>query len=143
MTRLPTWKPLTSAPTSSTTPQNSWPSVTGGAISAFVGLRLELPTDATQLDNAAARARLAVDSATERLREAREGVEAAALEGLEALRTAEARLTFALETARLAGESAVGQKARFEAGAGTATELVVAEQQRLQDLLDTTTETEQ
>ena len=41
-----------------------------------------------------------------------------------------ARLGSARKTATLAAEAAVGQKKRFGAGAGTALELVLAEQER-------------
>ncbi|MGM0578161.1 MAG: TolC family protein [Myxococcota bacterium] len=101
-----------------------------GAVSAFTGLELELPLDRTELRSEAARARLAADTAQEDLREARERLAAQAVRQHDALGAAIERLEFAAETARLAAESARGQVVRFEAGAATALDVVIAEQER-------------
>jgi outer membrane protein TolC len=100
------------------------------AVSGFVGLALELPlvNDAARAQHARARAALQV--AQERLRDAREEVTEAAMLQQATLREALARLASARKTAKLAAEVAIGQQKRFDAGAGTALELVVAEQDR-------------
>ncbi len=98
--------------------------------SAFVGLDLELPLDRTEQKADAERARLAVEAAERQLQDARERVGVEAVRGLEALRAAAGRVEFAEETARLAAQSAEGQQARYEAGAATALELLLIQQEQ-------------
>jgi len=102
------------------------------AVSLFVGLELELPLDRTLVESDVARGRLSVDAARERLRDANDRVTAAAVDAAEAVRAARSRLALSETTAGLAARSAEGQRARFEAGAITATDWIIAEQQRRQ-----------
>jgi len=101
-----------------------------GAVSGGVSLALELPTDRTLVESEAATARLAVDSARAKLQAAEEALAQQAAELCETLAAAQARVSFAQETAALAAETVAGQQDRFDSGAGTATELVIAEQDK-------------
>jgi len=98
------------------------------AVSGGLSLTLELPTDRTTVESEAATARLAIDSARARLADAEEQLAQSAAELVATLNAAQARVTFAQETASLANETLLGQQDRFKTGAGTATELVIAEQ---------------
>ncbi|TNF22969.1 MAG: TolC family protein [Deltaproteobacteria bacterium] len=98
------------------------------AVSGGVSLTLELPTDRTTVESEAATARLAVDAARAKLQDAEEQLAQSAAELVTTLDSARARVAFAQETAALAHETLLGQQDRFASGAGTATELVIAEQ---------------
>lgn len=99
-----------------------------GAVSGGLSLSLELPIDRTTVESEAATARLAVDSARARLQDAEEKLAQQAAELVATLNAARSRVSFAQETASLANETLLGQQERFQTGAGTATELVIAEQ---------------
>jgi len=99
-----------------------------GAVSGGVGLRLEFPTDNALADNESARARLAIDSAAARLEAAEERLAAQTTDLVTSLTATKGRLKLAEATARLSIKSVAGQKTRFDSGAGTALELVVAQQ---------------
>lgn len=101
---------------------------TFSAVSGGVSLTLELPTSRAVVEGEAARARMQVDGAQARLRAAEEQLAQQAAELVEATASSRARVEFALETVRLAGESVSGQQDRFASGVGTTLELVVAEQ---------------
>lgn len=101
---------------------------TFAAVSGGVSLTLELPTNRAVVEGEAARARMQVDTARARLRAAEEQLAQQAAELVEATASSRARVEFALETVRLAGESVSGQQDRFASGVGTTLELVIAEQ---------------
>jgi outer membrane protein TolC len=102
------------------------------AVSVFAGLSLALPLDDTRTRSDAARARLAVRGAQARLRTAAEALGVQVADTHITHSAARDRLILAQATAQLATQSVEGQRARFEAGAATALELVVATQQRRQ-----------
>ena len=103
---------------------------TFAAVSGGVSLALELPTDRTLVESEAATARLTVESARARLQAAEEQLAQQATELVESVTAAQARATFAKETAALAAETVAGQRDRFQSGVGTATELILAEQEQ-------------
>lgn len=103
---------------------------TFAAVSGFVGLQLELPVVNAVARSQQEQAVAVVNAAQERLRDGKDAVTEAVMLQLATLTEAIARLASASKTAALSSEVASGQKKRFVAGAGTALELVVAEQDR-------------
>lgn len=106
-----------------------------GAVSGGVSVALELPVNRTTLRSAAAAARLSVDAAAERLRAAEEQVAQQVAELYEQAASAQARIALAERTAAIARETAEGQAISFESGAGTALEVVTAQQDQRQAAL--------
>lgn len=98
------------------------------AVSAGVGLSLELPLDPTLLADTSSAARVAVDSAKANLANAEELVAERAATFYEAANAARARVGLAQRTAEIAKRSAEGQLASFQAGASTALEVTAAQQ---------------
>ncbi|MEZ4266220.1 MAG: TolC family protein [Myxococcota bacterium] len=98
------------------------------AVSAFAGLRFEMPVNRTALRATEARARLAVDAAEQRLRDADERLAQAITERFQQLDAARARISLVEDTVRYSRESGQAQIERFNAGAGIALELLSARQ---------------
>lgn len=99
------------------------------AVTFFIGLDFELPVDRTQLRSEAGARRLAAAEARQQLAQAEQTTLATAADLHEAWTVAEGRLVLARKTAEVAERSAVAQKARLDAGAGTVLEWLSAEQE--------------
>lgn len=98
-----------------------------GAVSAHVGLTYETPLDDSGRRAAAARARLAVDVAAQRLAEARQSVLSEVRTALTSEAAARRRLALAEETTRIAERQLEAERARFQTGASTALAILTAE----------------
>lgn len=99
------------------------------AVSAYVGLHGELEFDRTRWHAEAARAALGVTRVEALLSEAETRLETQRATLQEQMRSMRRRLDLVRETVALARESVDGQKVRFDQGAGTTLELLVAQQQ--------------
>jgi len=99
------------------------------AVTIFIGLDFEIPINTTLLNSEAGASRLAVKAARLQRERQQQVLEASSLELLETWRVAEERLGLVEHTAELAERSAVAQKVRFEAGAGTVLEWLSATQE--------------
>jgi outer membrane protein TolC len=102
---------------------------TGGEATGFLGLRLELPSAQNGVRAEEQRARLAVDAAQDRFDAAQARLAQQVSAQAESLSNGEYRLTLAEKTAKLAEATVAAEKARFDAGIGTAIELVRVQQQ--------------
>jgi outer membrane protein len=98
------------------------------AVSAFAGLRFELPVNRTALRATEARARLAVDAAEQRLLDAAERLAQAIAERFQQREAARARIQLVEDTVRYSRESVQAQVERFNAGSAIALELLSARQ---------------
>ncbi len=98
------------------------------AVSAFAGLRFEMPINRTALRAAEARARLAVDATEQRLLDADERLAQAITERFQQLEAAQARIRLVEDTVRYSREAGQAELERFNAGSGIALELLRARQ---------------
>lgn len=102
------------------------------AVSAFAGLRFEMPVNRTALRAAAARARLAVDAAEQRLLDADQRLAQTIAERFVQLDAARERVRLVEMTVRYSREASQAQLERFNAGVGIALELLTARQDQLE-----------
>jgi outer membrane protein len=102
------------------------------AVSAFLGLRFEMPVNRTALRATEARARLAVDAAQERLDDADQRLAQAIAERFQQLDAARERVRLIETTVLYSRESGEAQRERFDAGVGTALELLTARQDQIE-----------
>ena len=100
-----------------------------GVVSAHVGLTYETPLDDSGRRADAARARLGVEVASQRIAEARQAVLSDVQIALTREAAARRRLTLAEETTRIAERQLAAERARFQAGASTALATLDAEDQ--------------
>lgn len=99
-----------------------------GAVSAHVGLTFETPLDDSRRRADAARARLAVDIAAQRLEAARQALRSEVRVAVAREAAARRRLELAEETARIAALQLAAEQARFEGGSSTPLAVLEAEE---------------
>lgn len=99
------------------------------AVSAHVGLTLELPLDDSQRRAAVGRANLAVQSAQARLEQAQRSVEATVDNQSRSAEGARQRIGLAEATAVVAGRQVEAESARYATGASTAISVAEAQDQ--------------
>lgn len=97
------------------------------AVSAFVGLTYETPVQRRAERAAAAQARIAVESAEQQLREARQRLLSDLGKALEQSSAQQRKVELAEQTAAIAARQLEAEQARFRTGASTALEVLVAE----------------
>lgn len=98
-----------------------------GAVSAHVGLTFEAPIHSTQRQAAAARASLAIESATAREADIRERVVATVETEIQREAVARRRLELAERTAEIARLQLEAEEARYQTGSATALTVLQAE----------------
>lgn len=101
------------------------------AVSGYAGLEVALPFDRTSLTEAVVQAQLNVAQLQAQRRQAALRIQGEAVDAVQAWQAASIAAQSAERTAAIAAESVKGHQARLESGAGTALELVVAEQDRV------------
>ena len=98
-----------------------------GAVTAHVGLTFETPLDDSRRRADAARARLAVDIAVQRLEQAKQNLRSEVRIALAREAAARRKLELAEETARIAAKQLAAEQARFEGGSSTSLPVLEAE----------------
>jgi outer membrane protein len=101
----------------------------GPEAAGFLGLRLETPASQAGLRAEESRAILAVGVAQDRFDASRARITQQVSTQVEQLNTGTQRLALSEKTAALAAQSVDAEKARFDAGVSTATELIRVQQQ--------------
>jgi outer membrane protein TolC len=101
--------------------------VRGKAVSAFVGLTYEAPVTSQRERAAAAKARLAVSSAEEDLRAARQRVLTEVRTALDAASAAEQRVALGVRTVDITGRQREAEVKRYASGSGTSLNVLKAE----------------
>jgi outer membrane protein TolC len=100
-----------------------------GAVGAYVGFVFETPLDSSGRRAEAARARLAVEIASERLAQARQGISSEVRIALTREAAARRKLELAEQTARIARQQFEAEQARFQTGVSTTLAVLEAEEQ--------------
>ena len=101
----------------------------GGQAAGFVGLRFESPASQVGARAEESRALLALSSAQDRFDSTRDLISQQVSTQVEKINTGTYRLSLSEKTAALSAATVAAEKARFDAGVGTALELIRVQQQ--------------